>query len=54
MNPAEAIALLGKEKVDQILQDSSDLVDMILRGDHPTLKMNNGAKEEEKVEETIH
>jgi hypothetical protein len=49
MNPAEAIAVLGKDRYDKIVQDSSDLVAMILRGEHPTLRVHNGQKDEGKA-----
>ena len=46
MNPAEVIAVLGKDRYEKIVQDSSDLVAMILRGDHPTLRVHSAQKEE--------
>ena len=46
MNPAEVIAVLGKDRYDKIVQDSSDLVAMILRGEHPTLRVHASQKEE--------
>lgn len=53
MNPAEVIAVLGKDRYDKIVQDSSDLVAMILRGDHPTLRVHNGQKDDEKAHPVI-
>lgn len=41
--------MLGKDRYDKIVQDSSDLVAMILRGEHPTLRVHNGQKDEGKV-----